>query len=391
MAPFTFAVVIKGPLSHFTSLVLQYYLTQLWDPSTTAVAFSHNTASCSNNATALLALKAAHPRRFDFVLSPRPPRLGKGFRNAQREAAHHGVALALRRWRPAYVLLHRPDAAFRRAARSPPSRGCSDRCRRDATGGRGWASAPSRRGATDLGDMHGRFHLDDHCMFGEAAEVARYWSIHNPLYRRALPNSTALPPEVYEWYATHPSRLLCDTPGPESENGYLWVLWDGDEAELPSTQALFDEAAGRAFLFSPHAVGDYASVQLGPAGHRTRAGLMTLAHFPLRAGRCPDGTSAAGVPLWRGCDSSWNSQVPRHFGIGRAPYLAAFLCDARADKSGAMECRVNVTRAQVLNETRKGSPWPCPDPDEAAGFVDRHSAACAPSPVPPRAPGARWR
>ncbi|KAL3903950.1 MAG: hypothetical protein SGPRY_011475, partial [Prymnesium sp.] len=132
---------------------------------------------------------------------------------------------------------------------------------------------------TDFGDMHGRFHLDDHCMFGAAMDVASYWSIHNPFNMRTQPNSTSLPPDVLGWYSQRGEKPACQVPGAESENGNLWVKWEGREEQLPSTQALFDEGPlGRAFLFNPHVVGDYASVGLGFNVHRNS--IPCKSHLP---------------------------------------------------------------------------------------------------------------
>ena len=107
-----FALVIRGPLARFTSVAIEYYLGRLsLFQRDVGVVFSHNTRSCANT-TFLFALRDAHPHSFDWVLREPPPRLGVGFRNAQREASHHGVSLAVRRWSPEFVLVHRPDALF---------------------------------------------------------------------------------------------------------------------------------------------------------------------------------------------------------------------------------------------------------------------------------------
>jgi hypothetical protein len=256
------AIVIKGPLLAFTRALLRFYL----EGNASAVVFSHNTGGCMSNATLsfLVALRHRFPAAFDFVLKPPPPRLGVGFRNAQREACYHGVqhaskpthltyhksplhdvlrststrlachpqsfcagvspAPAVARFRPTHVLVHRPDSGFvvvNRAndfmlrlvqleAAQPPI----SRPPRDA------ASAPARRlgfcgNQISLTDFYGEYHLDDHCLFGHASDVLQYWSVEAPSYRRDRPYSTSLSPSV------RARRTECLVPGTESENGQL--------------------------------------------------------------------------------------------------------------------------------------------------------------------------
>ena len=247
--------MIKGPLLAFTRALLRFYL----EGNASAVVFSHNTGGCMSNATLsfLVALRHRFPAAFDFVLKPPPPRLGVGFRNAQREACYYGVQHAsepthvtahacypayarvmclpqrrlrtsplhaVARFRPTHVLVHRPDSGFVVANRAidfmqrlmqleaaqPPI----SRPPRDA------ASAPARRlgfcgNQIALTDFYGEYHLDDHCLFGHASDVLQYWSVEAPSYRRDRPYSTALSPSV------RARRTECLVPGTESENGQL--------------------------------------------------------------------------------------------------------------------------------------------------------------------------
>ena len=105
------AIVIKGPISGFTRAVLSHYLHTL---TGTGVVFSHNngTSGSACELPFLVQLARQYPSTFAYVLSSPPPNLGRGFRNAQREACFHGVRVAIERWAPRWVMVHRPDAAF---------------------------------------------------------------------------------------------------------------------------------------------------------------------------------------------------------------------------------------------------------------------------------------
>ena len=87
-----------------------------------------------------------------------------------------------------------------------------------------------------LTDFYGRFHLDDHCIFGRSAAVLRFWSLDNPFYNASLPYY--VPPVASS------VQSACRVPGPESENGQLWVAQDEAERGAPSprdTRALVVE------------------------------------------------------------------------------------------------------------------------------------------------------
>ena len=230
--PTLHTIVIKGPLQPFTRMLLQYYL----ENAISTVVFSHNTGGCLDATTVefLVLLRERFPHSFDFVLKPPPPRLGVGFRNAQREACYFGVEHAMTRFRPTYVLLHRPDNGFIAENRSehfmsrlvaleqaqPPV----DRAPESAPPGRRLGFCGNQIMFTDY---YGGYHLDDHCMFGRAQVVRDFWSVDAPSYLRDRPASTSLPPHI------RARRAECLLPGTESENGQLWVRLL--EAEAGST------------------------------------------------------------------------------------------------------------------------------------------------------------
>lgn len=192
-----FAIVIKGPLLPFTRRLIHYYLERAIDRSTTAVVFSHNTGTCAVNETRhfLEAVHREHANHFAWELAPPPPHLGYGYRNAQREACARGASLALARWRVSYILVHRADSSLQRVAgledlaavvRNFPRSDPGDSGRIGVGGGvggggfgRGGGLFRGRLGflpyQTQLTDFYGRFHLDDHVVFGRAADVVHFW------------------------------------------------------------------------------------------------------------------------------------------------------------------------------------------------------------------------
>ena len=329
------AIVIKGPLLPFTRLVLRYYLERLFVGRARAgVVFSHNNASACDDARRFLnALQQAHPETFAHVLAPPPPRQGIGYRNSQREAAAHGIALAARRWRDLeYIMVHRPDAAFQDdrtltslasvLQRSPPLL---------APAGPTWGRLGFCPFQTQLIDAYGKYHLDDHCVFGRVEPMARFWSLDNPLYRRELPASTELPD------GARPPSGGCAVPGPESENGQLWVGWAAREgvAAPSSTLALLAE---RAFVINPSAY-EYVALRNHPA-RRTESLRLPL-----------------DVHLFGNFRTSSQSTPLR-------------LCMRRAHTFDCSSLALNASF-----EGRELPAWPCPDPDVL---------------VPGRGAGSKW-
>ena len=105
------AIVVKGPMLAFTRAALAHYLESM---PAVGVVFSHNngTGGSACSVPFLEQLSRRFPATFDYVIAEPPPRLGLGFRNAQREACYHGVRRAIERWSPRWILVHRPDGAF---------------------------------------------------------------------------------------------------------------------------------------------------------------------------------------------------------------------------------------------------------------------------------------
>ena len=249
-----YAIVVRGPLLPFTRQALTFYLQKVINVWTTGVVFSHHDADCTTRAgqEQLAELQHRFPRNFAAVLSPSPPRLGFGHRNVQRESAFHGIAFAIKLWHTEWVLLHRPDACFqsthtmvglKQVMLSMPPMDRRGAGVHTALGGIKYVTASEsltdRVGVcpfqTQLTDYYGRFHVDDHCTFGRAEAVLRYWSVHNPFYNNSGSASTAF---------TSRGATICPVPGPESESGSLWVQWDALEHRMPppeDTRALILE------------------------------------------------------------------------------------------------------------------------------------------------------
>lgn len=340
-----FAVVIRGPLATFTRAAIEYLVgLQLRD---VGVVFSHNTGSCANT-TFLASLRDAHPRAFDWVLHEPPPRLGMGYRNAQREASHHGVALAVRRWSPAFVLVHRPDALFQEPdslprlaallqAQPPPS---------DLPNGRGRLviAAPQ----LVLNDFYGSYHLDDHVIFGRTADVAIYWSVDNPFYCRTCSHSTELSAAVKK------RRSRCFVPGPESEFGEVWVRWEHSRSGAPlpsSTEALI---AARLTVVDAASFG-HVSV-LHPSKHAF-AKTAAPRDFPLR-------------PAVR-----FQFKVPSPSMRRREPFGAMSVCTRTA--ASTFDCTGALQRANA-DPTARSTDWPCSDADDpSSGAAAARHGACA--------------
>jgi len=248
--PVTWAIVIKGPLANFTRSALRFYLEQERDAHSnkTVVVFSHNTGCLSRSVLEFLQrLREQHPHRFDYSLRPPPPALGVGYRNSQREATYFGTRLAIARWAPQFVLLHRPDGGFFRLSQTTGQSTdlVSTMLRRLEMARASWpppTSGPQQGRLAfcptqiHLTDFYGQYHLDDYCVYGHAADVLRFATLQAPGYCRSCPASTTLLPKVLERRTGH----RCQLPGPESENGQLWVraLAADDETWRPPRSTL---------------------------------------------------------------------------------------------------------------------------------------------------------
>ena len=374
------AIVIKGPISGFTRAVLSHYLHTL---AGTGVVFSHNngTSGSACELPFLDQLAIQYPSTFAYVLSPPPPNLGRGFRNAQREACFHGVRVAIERWAPRWVMVHRPDAGFLQpdvfsdsrffplpeiqplhgdprhnfmeklavvAAEQPPVGGDPPASLRHV---RRLGNCPFQ---LTVNTFYGRFTVDDHCVYGRARDVLEFWSLAPP-YRRDQHSSTELDPEV----KALPNRRACRDTGPESENGLLWVErmrqrgWAPPRSEL----ALIRE---RMFVLNPIAFGYVAvtakwdaslPVRLG-ANNSNPAFVNQFARF-FRAPRaakyhlltlCRPRPDLASTPVWQSPDD-W-----------RAPLYNCSLVDG--DPSDPTTGVVAMGR-----EAASFRDWPCPLPD----------------------------
>lgn len=171
---FVAAIVIKGPLLPFTEDVIAHYATTL--PSDVAVVFSHTNGPCFTAARlqTLRHLARVHPN-FEWTINAAPPSDGANYRNVQRESTYYGVRFAAEALGARDVLMQRADSVFQNASRL-----FSDLRRvRDALppptvpmpGGR-VGLCPTQM---QLTDTYGRFHLDDHCMFGSAEALLYFW------------------------------------------------------------------------------------------------------------------------------------------------------------------------------------------------------------------------
>lgn len=312
----SFAVVVKGPLLPFTRSLLTFYLNELFAArSDIGVVFSHNNASaCRDTIDFLEQLSAGHPHTFAWVLAPPPPRLGYGYRNAQREAVAHGVSLAVRRWHVEFLLVQRPDSAFQRTntldgmaavmRRAPPP-----------VGGSAWGRIGICPFQTQLTDAYGAYHLDDHCMFGGSEAVSHFWSSHNPFYDRTAAVSTTLPPGG--------RGRACPVPGPESENGNLWVMWAASAGVAPpgTTLALLEQ---RAVVLNPVAWG-YVSLRNHPYRFKEQTLPLSTRTFGFRT---------------------------------RSPLTTLQKCEAKA---ATYDCSA-LPLSENFNQTQTPA-WPCSDPD----------------------------
>ena len=344
--PVRYAIIVRGPLAHFTAVVLRWYLNDARGLGLgrhgVGVVFSHNYGSCANT-TFLAELKALHPNSFDWVLRDVPPQLGIGYRNAQREASHHGIAVAMQRWDPEFVLVHRPDAVFQdpdalprlaallRAQPSPT----------DLPAGRSRLGFGASQ--TMLTDFYGRFHLDDHVVFGRAADVAAYWSVDNPRYCNRCTHSTHLPAVI------RAQRSRCFIPGPESELGELWVRWERDTSGAPLPASTAELLAARGFIVNTAKFG-HASV-LHPHQHAFAAHVK-MKQLPLQ-------------PL-----ENFQHKAPGRSVRRREPFGVMSLCSRLA--VGTYDC-ASVQGARALYG--RPTDWPCPYTNASAR--SRHASCVA--------------
>ena len=213
------AIVVKGPFAPFSIDVMQLYFNM-----GLRVVFSHNDECLSNASRRVLdRWQETHHQHFTYILRKPPLHVGFNHRNAQRESIHFGVRHATQTWPVVrYVLVHRADAAFQRE-------GFLDDIQRLYLEQR--KVRPQVRVATcpfqlQFTDAYGRYHVDDHCLFGEIGAVLDYWTLDPRLYDAASPYSVVAFP-----------RKQCDFPASESETGTLWVrtLYGHDERRMPSS------------------------------------------------------------------------------------------------------------------------------------------------------------
>mmetsp|Transcript_786 Transcript_786/g.1613 ORF Transcript_786/g.1613 Transcript_786/m.1613 type:complete len:321 (+) Transcript_786:432-1394(+) len=238
------AVVIKGPLLRFTVNVIAFYLSR-FDSNTTAVVFSHNNGSCLKKPReAVLQMLAAKHSNFASSLAPAPPVEGYNFRNFQREACYYGTLLAVQRFNADYVFMHRHDTVFQAPtvltdlvrilrAQPPPSV--------RSPGGR-FGLCPFQ---TQFTDFYGRFALDDHCMFGRPKALLHFWSISNSFYNNSL--------ATWSDSRVNNTRRGCRAPGPESDNGFIFVMEDYKRFGTPIPKDTKELILQRAFVINPEA------------------------------------------------------------------------------------------------------------------------------------------
>ena len=243
---FVAAIVIKGPLLPFTEDVIAHYATTL--PSDVAVVFSHTNGPCFTAARlqTLRHLARVHPN-FEWTINAAPPSDGANYRNVQRESTYYGVRFAAEALGARDVLMQRADSVFQNASRL-----FSDLRRvRDALppptvpmpGGR-VGLCPTQM---QLTDTYGRFHLDDHCMFGSAEALLYFWAVDNVFYDRRA--------EAWSSAAMGNARRGCKLPAVESDNGFIWVRDGLARRGMPPPQSTRDLIAQRAFILNAAAWG----------------------------------------------------------------------------------------------------------------------------------------
>lgn len=91
----------------------------------------------------------------------------------------------------------------------------------------------------------GRYHLDDHCMFGTAEAVLHFWSLDNIYYSSS----------ARAWSGAKQGNVRpgCRYPAVESDNGFIWVADDLARRGVPMPHSTRDLLKERAFVFNPEA------------------------------------------------------------------------------------------------------------------------------------------
>lgn len=186
----------------FSIDVIKFYLQARF-----RVVFSHNIACTSNVSQSIIESLRKDTDLFAFVLRSPPPNLGFNHRNAQRESIFYGVAYAIRKWAIKYVLVQRSDAVFQ--ARNFLTDLRRVYIKHHATS----ANLMMCPFQLQFTDFYGKFHVDDHCVFGETEAVQQFWTVDRRVYNRMRSYANLPKP--------HWSR--CTFPASEAETGFVWT------------------------------------------------------------------------------------------------------------------------------------------------------------------------
>jgi hypothetical protein len=325
-------VVVKGPLLRFTREVLKFYTSR----GLHTVYSGRRDGCLSPSDLAFIdALDTANHSIFAHVLSEQPPRDGYAYRNSQREAAHAGIALAVQRWAARLVLVHRSDAAFQGETAARAFSALYDAQAKLLALVRpagAWGPLGLSPFQTQFTDYFGRYHLCDHVLLGEAGELLRFFSTHNPYYYSNRSASTTFDDGV-------PHNQKCPVPGPESENGMLWMQWEAAVRGTQMPRGVLDLLReGRVFFLNPHApVFDYVSSY----SHAIQGSL------PLK------GSSILAQHRFK---------VPGTHLLKKEPFGAMSLC---TPKDLTYECSHlfgDHASTGIVRARFKGLDWPCPLP-----------------------------